>query len=157
MTAIDRAGRSDHQVVVLSKCEDCLYNRVRYTLASIINGSSTGEVIDSPIRKVLMAMIEAAFSTINLESHSGAHPRIGVVDDLAFHPLGQATMEDAASLAKLVASDIGNVFQGVFNLLTFNKDQSYKYLILTTQFVCSSGAPVRSSPPNRQVCRRDTS
>ncbi|KAG2547675.1 hypothetical protein PVAP13_9KG115300 [Panicum virgatum] len=56
-------------------------------------------------------MMEAAFSAINLELHSGAHPRMGVNDDLSFHPLGQATMEDAASLAKQLASDIGNDFQ----------------------------------------------
>ncbi|XP_062215260.1 uncharacterized protein LOC133915892 [Phragmites australis] len=110
--AIDRAARSDPQVVVISKFEDCLYNRVRYTLVSYVaNDSSTGEVIYSPIRKVLLAMIEAAFSTINLESQSGAHPRIGVIDDLSFHPLGQATMEGAAWLAKLVASEISNDLQ----------------------------------------------
>ncbi|KAL6599578.1 hypothetical protein ACP70R_045715 [Stipagrostis hirtigluma subsp. patula] len=110
--AIDRAARSNPQVAVISKFEDCLYNRVRYTLVSyIINDSSTGEVIYSPIMKVLLTMMEAAFSTINLELHSGAHPRMGVNDDLSFHPLGQATMEDAAWLAKQVASDIGNDLQ----------------------------------------------
>ncbi|RLN16341.1 formimidoyltransferase-cyclodeaminase-like [Panicum miliaceum] len=112
ITAIDLAAKTDPQVAVLSKFEDSLYNRVRYTLVSyIIDDSSTGEVIYSPIRKVLLAMMEAAFSAINLELHSGAHPRMGVNDDLSFHPLGQATMEDAASLAKQVASDIGNDFQ----------------------------------------------
>ncbi|OEL20789.1 hypothetical protein BAE44_0018194 [Dichanthelium oligosanthes] len=110
--AIDLAANTDPQVVVLSKFEDCLYNRVRYTLVSyIIDDSSTAEVIYSPIRNVLLAMMEAAFSAINLKLHSGAHPRMGVNDDLSFHPLGQATMEDAASLAKQVASDIGNDFQ----------------------------------------------
>nr|TKV92725.1 hypothetical protein SEVIR_9G178800v2 [Setaria viridis] len=110
--AIDCAARSDLQVAVLSKFEDCLYNRVRYTLVSyIVNDSSTGEVIYSPIRKVLFAMMEAAFSAINLNLHSGAHPRMGVNDDLSFHPLGQSAMEDAVSLAKQVASDTGNDFR----------------------------------------------
>ncbi|WVZ59727.1 hypothetical protein U9M48_009834 [Paspalum notatum var. saurae] len=109
---IDQAARSDPQVAMLSKFEDRLYNRVRCTLVSyIINGSSTAELIYSPVRKVLLAMMEAAFSTINLELHSGAHPRMGVIDDLSFHPLGQATMGDAVWLAKLVASDIGNDLQ----------------------------------------------
>ncbi|RLN42280.1 formimidoyltransferase-cyclodeaminase-like [Panicum miliaceum] len=112
IAAIDLAAKTDPQVAVLSKFEDSLYNRIRYTLVSyIIDDSSTGEVIYSPIRKVLLAMMEAAFSAINLKLHSGAHPRMGVNDDLSFHPLGQATMEDAASLAKQVASDIGNDFQ----------------------------------------------
>nr|CAB3494086.1 unnamed protein product [Digitaria exilis] len=110
--AIERASKSDPQVLVVSQFGDCHYNRFRYTLVSYITDDDTaGEVIYSPITKVLLAMIEAALSTINLESHSGAHPRIGVVDDLSFHPLGEATMEDAASLAKQVASDIGNGLQ----------------------------------------------
>ncbi|CAN6304445.1 unnamed protein product [Urochloa humidicola] len=109
---IERASKSHPQVVVVSQFGDSHYNRLRYTLVSYItDDNTTGEVIYSPIRKVLLAMIEAALSTINLESQSGAHPRIGVVDDLSFHPLGQATMEDAASLAKQVASDIGNDLQ----------------------------------------------
>ncbi|EER93876.1 hypothetical protein BDA96_01G190400 [Sorghum bicolor] len=112
MDTIEHASKSDAQVVVVSQLGDHHYNRFRYTLVSyIVDDSSTGEVIYSPIRKVLLAMIEAAFATINLESQSGTHPRIGVVDDLSFHPVGQATIEDAASLAKQVASDIGNGLQ----------------------------------------------
>jgi glutamate formiminotransferase len=73
--AIERASKSDAQVVVVSQFGDNHYNRFRYTLVSyIIDDRSTGEVIYSPIRKVLLAMIEAAFSTIDLESQSGAHP-----------------------------------------------------------------------------------
>ncbi|WVZ59728.1 hypothetical protein U9M48_009835 [Paspalum notatum var. saurae] len=109
---IERASKTDAQVVIVSQLGDYHYNRIRYTLVSYIaDNTSTGEVIYSPIRKVLLAMIEAAFSTIDLRSHSGTHPRMGVVDDLSFHPLGKATMEDAASLAKQVASDIGNGLQ----------------------------------------------
>ncbi|KAF6990789.1 hypothetical protein CFC21_007947 [Triticum aestivum] len=111
--AISRIGQKDPEVVLLNKFEDEYYNRVRYTLVSYItNESSTGGAVFSPIRKVLLAMIEAAFSAINLEVHCGTHPRIGVVDDISFHPLNQAdTIEDAAQLAKLVASDIGNGLQ----------------------------------------------
>uniref|UniRef100_A0A0D9VVX0 Formiminotransferase N-terminal subdomain domain-containing protein n=1 Tax=Leersia perrieri TaxID=77586 RepID=A0A0D9VVX0_9ORYZ len=109
--AISRVGQKDPEVVLLSKFEDDHYNRVRYTLASyIINDSTTGEVF-SPMRRVLLEMIKMAFSTINLEMHTGTHPRIGVIDDMAFHPLNQATMEDAARLAKMVATDIGNGLQ----------------------------------------------
>ncbi|XP_006650273.1 formimidoyltransferase-cyclodeaminase-like isoform X2 [Oryza brachyantha] len=110
--AISHIVQKDPEVVLLSKFEDDHYNRVRYTLASyIVNDSSTGEVKLSPMRRVLLEMTETAFSTINLEMHTGTHPRIGVVDDMSFHPLNQATMEDAAQLAKMVASDIGNGLQ----------------------------------------------
>ena len=63
--AISRIGQKDPEVVLLNKFEDEYYNRVRYTLVSYINSeSATGEAVFSPIRKVLLAMIEAAFSAL---------------------------------------------------------------------------------------------
>lgn len=49
-------------------------------------------------------------STLN--RHLGAHPRLGVVDDIVFHPLAQASLDEAAWIAKAVAAEIGNRFQG---------------------------------------------
>jgi hypothetical protein len=140
--AIDRAARIDPQVVVITKFEDCIYNRVCYTLVSyIVNDSSTGEVMYNPIRKVLLRMTEAAFSTIELKSHSGTHSRMGVNDYLTFHPFGEATMEDAACLAKLVASDIGNDLQGMLEVFSFYNHRPYKYLNpshpICMQYQCS--------------------
>lgn len=57
-------------------------------------------------------MAEAAFNAINLELHDGAHPRLGTVDDIVFHPLARASLDEAAWLAKAVAADIGNRFNG---------------------------------------------
>ena len=73
---------------------------------------STGSAIYSPLQQTVMAMAEAAFGAINLEQHSGAHPRLGVVDDIVFHPLARASLDEAAWLAKAVAVDIANRFQG---------------------------------------------
>ncbi|ESR60606.1 FTCD N domain-containing protein [Citrus sinensis] len=56
-------------------------------------------------------MADAAYGAINLETHSGAHPRLGVVDDIVFHPLARASLDEAAWLAKAVAADIGSRFQ----------------------------------------------
>ncbi|KAL5723371.1 hypothetical protein ACHQM5_006783 [Ranunculus cassubicifolius] len=56
-------------------------------------------------------MVEAAFQAINLELHLGAHPRLGVVDHICFHPLARASLDEAAWLAKVVAADIGNNLQ----------------------------------------------
>ena len=49
---------------------------------------------------------------INLVLHSGAHPRMGV-NDLSLNSLGQATMDDAIWLTKVVASDLDNDLQGM--------------------------------------------
>ena len=57
-------------------------------------------------------MAEAAFGAINLELHDGTHPRLGVVDDILFHPLANASLDEAAWFAKSVAADFGNRLNG---------------------------------------------
>jgi glutamate formiminotransferase len=52
---------------------------------------------------------------INLILHSGAHPRMGVNDNLSLNSLGQATTYDAIWLTEVVASDIDNDLQGMPN------------------------------------------
>jgi len=124
---IDKAARKDPEnVVVLSKFGDHIYNRVRYTLVSYIstserNYSNEGNIskltlnVSSPIKGVLLEMVKAAISsTLSLDSHQGEHPWIGIIDDLSFHPLGDAKMEDAVYLAKDVASDIASSKVPVF-------------------------------------------
>jgi len=61
-------------------------------------------------------MAEAAFNAINLEFHAGTHPRLGVVDDIVFHPLARASLDEAAWLAKAVSADIGNRFSGKYQI-----------------------------------------
>ncbi|XP_039130760.1 formimidoyltransferase-cyclodeaminase-like [Dioscorea cayenensis subsp. rotundata] len=109
--AIERAARLDPEAAMVNKFEDRAYNRVRYTLVSYVIRDSINCTAYSPMRVTLRTMVEAAYATINLEMHSGAHPRLGVVDHICFHPLARASLEDAAQIAKLVASDIGNDFQ----------------------------------------------
>ncbi|KAB2610512.1 formimidoyltransferase-cyclodeaminase-like [Pyrus ussuriensis x Pyrus communis] len=98
--------------VIINKFEDRAYNRVWYTIVSYVMHDSSGSAIYSPLQQTVMKMAEAAFGAINLEQHSGAHPRLGVVDDIVFHPFARASLDEAAWLAKAVAVDIGNIFQG---------------------------------------------
>ncbi|KAI3937088.1 hypothetical protein MKX01_015303 [Papaver californicum] len=85
---------------------------LRYTLVSyVIHDSTTDSPIYSPLQQTFLAMVEAAYQAINLEYHSGAHPRLSVVDHICFHPLGREKLEEAVWLAKLVAGDIGNQLQ----------------------------------------------
>lgn len=99
----------------MKKFEDRAYNRVRYTLVSYIVHDSTGCPVYSPLQRAVVAMAEAAYGAVDLELHSGAHPRLGVVDDIVFHPLARASLDEAAWLAKAVAAEIGNRFQGLFS------------------------------------------
>lgn len=112
LDAIERAARQNPETVIVNKFEDRAYNRVRYTLVSYVLHDCTGSAIYSPLQQTVVAMAETAFNAINLESHEGAHPRLGVVDDIVFHPLARASLDEAAWLAKAVAADIGNRFHG---------------------------------------------
>ncbi|KAI3913558.1 hypothetical protein MKX01_022139 [Papaver californicum] len=53
-------------------------------------------------------MVKAAFDSIDLELHSGTHPRLGVVDHICFHPFAQTSQDETAWLEKSVAADIGS-------------------------------------------------
>lgn len=112
LEVIEGAARQDPESVIVNKFEDRVYNRIRYTIVSYVLHDTLGNVIYSPLHQTVLAMTEAAFGSINLELHCGAHPRLGVVDDILFHPLARASLDEAAWLAKAVAADIGNRFQG---------------------------------------------
>ncbi|KAK6919514.1 Formiminotransferase, N-terminal subdomain [Dillenia turbinata] len=111
LDSIERAARLDPETAMVNKFLDRAYNRVTYTLVSHIAHDSTGCPIYSPLQQTVVSMVEAACQAINLELHSGAHPRLGVVDDIIFHPLAQTSLDEAAWLARSVAGDIGNRFQ----------------------------------------------
>jgi len=117
LDSIERAARHDPEAVIVNKFEDRAYNRVRYTLVSYIVHDGASGTVYSPMRQTLLAMVEAAYAAIDLGMHSGAHPRFGVVDHICFHPLAQATLEEAAMVAKLAASDMGNELQGAYRAL----------------------------------------
>ncbi|KAL2347619.1 hypothetical protein Fmac_001619 [Flemingia macrophylla] len=110
LEAIEGAARMNPETVMVNKFHDRAYNRGRYDLVSYVLHDCTGSAIYSPLQQTVVAMAEAAFTAINLEFHEGAHPRLGVVDDIVFHPLSPASLDDAAWLAKAVAADIGKLF-----------------------------------------------
>jgi glutamate formiminotransferase len=53
-----------------------------------------------------VALARAAHERIDVRAHRGAHPRIGAVDVLPFVPLGNATLDDAVTLAHRAAARI---------------------------------------------------
>uniref|UniRef100_A0A7N0UMQ6 Formiminotransferase N-terminal subdomain domain-containing protein n=1 Tax=Kalanchoe fedtschenkoi TaxID=63787 RepID=A0A7N0UMQ6_KALFE len=112
LNLIEQAAGLDRETAIVNKFEDRAYNRVRYTLVAYVAHDLTeGTPIYSPLHQTILRMVEAAYGAIDLENHSGAHPRLGVVDDIMFHPLARATLEDASWLAKAVARDIASIFQ----------------------------------------------
>lgn len=58
-----------------------------------------------PLKAAVVASIGKALELINLNVHTGQHPRMGAVDVVPFIPLRGATMEEADALAKEVARE----------------------------------------------------
>ncbi|WOL13328.1 hypothetical protein Cni_G22098 [Canna indica] len=100
---IEQAAKQHPAAVIINKFEDEVYNRVRYTLVSTFDAT--------PLRNAVFDMVKAASESIDLEFHSGTHPRLGVVDDICFHPLGRASLDQAAEIARSLALDIGQKLQ----------------------------------------------
>ncbi|MCI48403.1 formimidoyltransferase-cyclodeaminase-like, partial [Trifolium medium] len=92
------------------KFEDVTYNRVGYTLVSEFVSVPNDEE-SCHLTNAVLAMVKAAFDTIDFEVHSGTHPRLGVVDHICFHPLVDASLGQAARTARCLATHMGSNLQ----------------------------------------------
>ncbi|KAH7662189.1 Glutamate formimidoyltransferase protein [Dioscorea alata] len=108
LESIERAAKVHPEAKITNIFKDEVYNRVGYTIVSHVNPASSSLNTSSPLKKAVFSMVKAALEAIDLELHSGTHPRVGVVDHICFHPLAQASLDQAAGLAKSVAADIGH-------------------------------------------------
>ncbi|KAF9588790.1 hypothetical protein IFM89_015678 [Coptis chinensis] len=97
--------RNVKRVAILNKFLDEAYNRVGYTLVSEFSPTQLQDY--SSLRGAVVSMVKAALETIDLESHCGTHPRLGIVDHICFHPLAQTSLDQTAWLARSVAADTG--------------------------------------------------
>jgi glutamate formiminotransferase len=111
LRAIERAAAALRPAAVLVNAfADDAYNRVGYTLVSPLAGD--GAASPPPLHRAAFRVVAAALEAIDFGAHAGAHPRLGVVDHVAFHPLAGARLEDVAALTRAVAADIGDKLQG---------------------------------------------
>jgi glutamate formiminotransferase len=85
---------------LLDRTSDASHNRSVLTLA----GDSTG------VEAALEATIEVAIETIDMEQHTGEHPRIGAVDVIPFVPLGATTIDDCVALARSFGARVAERF-----------------------------------------------
>lgn len=84
-------------VVVLDRHVDADHNRTVITFAG--PPEAVSEAAFGAIRK--------ASELIDLDQHSGEHPRIGATDVVPFVPLAGCTMEDCVSLARKLGERVG--------------------------------------------------
>ena len=75
---------------------DPVHNRAVISLAGF----------DESVVESLVAVVEASMRLIDLREHLGVHPRVGAADVLPVVPLGGATLEQAAAVARAAGARI---------------------------------------------------
>ncbi len=64
-----------------------------------------------PVKEAAFRLTKKAVELINMEQHTGGHPRIGAVDVIPFIPIKEVEMEDCVNAAKEVAERINTELQ----------------------------------------------
>jgi len=91
------AIQSVSDVKLLDRSSDLDHNRTVLTFA----GSPAG------VEEAAFRAIKTASELIDLNQHTGAHPRIGATDVVPFVPLSGVTMDDCIAIAKRLGERIG--------------------------------------------------
>ncbi len=86
------------EVKLLDRSSDLDHNRTVLTFA----GTPVG------VEEAAFRAIQTAAELIDLDAHTGEHPRIGATDVVPFVPLGGATMEDCIAIAKRLGQRVGS-------------------------------------------------
>ena len=83
---------------LLDRSSDLDHNRTVLTFA----GSPSG------VEEAAFRAIKTAAELIDLDAHTGEHPRIGATDVVPFVPLSGASMDDCIAIAKRLGERVGN-------------------------------------------------
>ena len=92
------AIQSGSGVHLLDRTSDASHNRTVFTLAG-----EPDAVADS-----LDRLVATAIDEIDMETHSGEHPRIGAVDVIPFVPLGETTLDECVEMARTFGQRIAD-------------------------------------------------
>lgn len=98
--AIVEPFRAKKGVKLLDYSNDEDHNRMVVTLV--------GE--PEPLKEALLQAIGVAVQVIDLNNHTGQHPRMGAVDVVPFIPIRNVTMDEAVTLSKEVGAEIAKRF-----------------------------------------------
>ena len=88
-------------VTLLDHSRDETHNRSVVTFAG---------AAESVVRAATAA-VGRAIQLIDMEQHTGAHPRIGAVDVIPFVPLGNTRIEECVDLARRFGEQIAKLFE----------------------------------------------
>jgi glutamate formiminotransferase len=88
-------------VHLLDRTSDASHNRSVFTAAGEHDAVTAG----------LERLVGQAIDEIDMDRHSGEHPRIGAVDVIPFVPLGETSMDDCVRLAREFGRRIATRFE----------------------------------------------
>ena len=88
-------------VFLLDRTSDASHNRSVFTMA--------GE--HAAVADALERLVVAAIHEIDMDSHTGEHPRIGAVDVIPFVPLAATTLDDCVELARAFGERIATRYE----------------------------------------------
>lgn len=91
------AIQSVSDVKLLDRSSDLDHNRTVLTFAGSISG----------VEEAAFLAIQKASELINLDQHTGEHPRIGATDVVPFVPISGAAMDDCVAIAKRLGARVG--------------------------------------------------
>ena len=103
LDVVDRladAIKASEGVFLLDRTSDASHNRSVFTMA--------GE--HEAVADALERLVETAIHEIDMDLHTGEHPRIGAVDVIPFVPLAATTMDDCIVLARTFGERIATRF-----------------------------------------------
>src|SRR5215510_5313960 len=83
---------------LLDRSSDLDHNRTVLTFAGA----------PEAVEEAAFRAIQTASELIDLDSHTGEHPRIGATDVVPFVPLSGASMDDCITIAKRLGERVGN-------------------------------------------------
>jgi glutamate formiminotransferase / 5-formyltetrahydrofolate cyclo-ligase len=88
-------------VFLLDRTSDPSHNRSVFTMAG--EHDAVGDALER--------LVAASVHEIDMDAHTGEHPRIGAVDVIPFVPLGTTTMDDCVELARSFGERIASRFE----------------------------------------------
>ncbi len=88
-------------VHLLDRTSDASHNRSVFTLAGPAGAVSSA----------LGRLVAKAIDEIDMDAHSGEHPRIGAVDVIPFVPLGDTSMEETVEIARDFAERLARTYE----------------------------------------------
>lgn len=103
-------------LVKVEKIADCFRTKQDVKLLNYSSDKDHNRMVITAIgepqalKKAVIESIGKAIELIDLNQHTGQHPRIGAADVVPFIPIRNVTMDEAIALAKEVAKEVSDKF-----------------------------------------------